>query len=202
MSDATKKAGEEQTTAQKSGNEPSTQDAKQEEKITLSQEELNALINKKYAKGAEKAKNELLGELGVKDADELKQIIEAKKQQEEASKSELEKIQEQLEAERIAKADLEKDLNATKKQASLSAMAAKHGIKELEYFDVVLSKEQNKEDFDEAAFIEKLKTEKPFIFGVAPKVDNSPNTTDEPKSLKDKLGTMSFEELKKLQKTL
>ena len=39
--------------------------------VNISQEQLNDLINKKYAKGAEKAKADLLESLGIPDVDTL-----------------------------------------------------------------------------------------------------------------------------------
>ena len=170
--------------------------------VNISQEQLNDLINKKYAKGAEKAKADLLESLGIPDVDTLKSVLDKHKEYEEASKSELEKAQEQLATLNAEKEKLAQDLEAKNKQATLNAIAVKHGVKELDYFALELSKVQNGEDYNEEQFIETLKQSKPFVFGQSVNTDNSSNSGGQAKTLADKVQGLSFEELRKLQNSI
>jgi len=198
--DASQTGNENTQTQTNSGNEnTSTQTDGQ---VTMKQEDLNTLINSKFAKGAEKAKKELLESLGVENEDVLKEILEAKKAQDDANKTELEKLKEQLDTIQKEKDEIAQDLDSTKKKASLNSMAAKHGVKEIDFFDMELRKAQKDEGFNEDEFIESLKKSKPFVFGQSVNTDNSSNSGDEPKSLKDKVKGLSFEELRALSNNI
>ena len=147
--------------------------------VQMSQEKLDSLINGKFAKGAEKATNELLSSLGVEDVDSLKNIIQSKREQDEANKSELEKAQET-----IAKlqADYENAQNTAKQAQELNeinSLALKSGVADTEVFKLLYSNAKSAEGFNPDVFIEGLRESKPYIFGqqtvVTPKVDNSTN---------------------------
>ena len=147
--------------------------------VQMSQEKLDSLINGKFAKGAEKATNELLSSLGVEDVDSLKNIIQSKREQDEANKSELEKAQET-----IAKlqADYENAQNTAKQAQELNeinSLALKSGVADTEVFKLLYSNAKSAEGFNPDTFIEGLRESKPYIFGqqtvVTPKVDNSTN---------------------------
>ena len=147
--------------------------------VQMSQEKLDSLINGKFAKGAEKATNELLSSLGVEDVDSLKNIIQSKREQDEANKSDLEKAQET-----IAKlqADYENAQNTAKQAQELNeinSLALKSGVADTEVFKLLYSNAKAAEGFNPDAFIEGLRESKPYIFGqqtvATPKVDNSTN---------------------------
>ena len=171
-------------------------------KVEMTQEELNLLINKKYAKGAEKAKIELLAELGVDNIDSLKQSLSKQKEIDEANKTELQKAQEYIKSLQEAKDNIEAEANKLKSQIAISSMAAKNGIKEVDVFEILYDKEKNKDDFNAESFIEELKVAKPYIFGVSVKTDNTSIAKTEPKSFADSLKGLSIRELEKLSKNI
>lgn len=155
-----------------SNNDPKEPEVK---KVEMTQDELNTLINKKYASGAEKAKAELLTELGVENADILKQLLADKKAQDEANKTELEKLQEQLNALTSERDKLANNLTETQKKAKLNELALKNGIDDVEYFEYRYNKSSSLEGFDEAKFLEEFATKK-----APPKTDSSSNNNDVP----------------------
>lgn len=188
MSDETSQNGQENTSTQTGG---------EVKKVELTQEELNALINKKYASGAEKAKTELLNSLGVENVDTLKEVLEKQKAQEEANKTELEKLQEQLEAERVEKEKLANSLTQTTKQAKLNKIAAEHGIEDVDYLEYQYDKQSKSEEFDVNKFIEGFvsKNKKP------PNVDNTSNRQQQ-QSLEESVKGKTLKELEALANAL
>ena len=203
MADEHKTDDENTQTQTNSGQENTSTQNTDGQQVQMSQADFDALISKKQGKASEKAKAELLSELGVENADDLKQLIADRKAQEEAQKTELEKLQEQLEAERAEKEKLANERAELAKKSKLNELAAKHGIKETDYFEVQLNKAQNSEDFNEDQFIESLKKDKPFVFGQTVKTDSSSNSNNQANTFADKVaGITSMEELKKLQQTL
>ena len=167
-------------------------------KVELEQEKLDALINKGYAKGAEKATQSVLDELGVDSLESIKEALKAKQEAEEAQKTELEKLQEQLQAERVAREELQKTAEQAKQDAHLTKLAAENGINDQDYLKFQIEQAQTQEGFNEAEFIESLKETKPFLFESAPvkkpKVDSSSNTGDIDASQRIK-GAKSMQEL-------
>lgn len=175
--------------------------------VTISQEKLDSLINEKFKKGAEKANAQLMESLGVQSIDEIKNIIEAKKQAEEAQKTELQKAMEAVEAANREKEAILKEAEELRKKNSIQGLAVEHGIKELDYFELELNKRSGEDGFDKEKFIESLRVEKPFIFGSdAPKpkviTDTTGNGSDKPGDLASQLEGLSLNELKKLQSKL
>lgn len=172
-------SGNENTSTQTDGN------------VNMTQEQLNELINKKYAKGAEKAKADLLESLGVRDVDTLTDILDKHKEQEEASKSELEKAQGTLATLTQERDKLLTDMKQTQFNSNINALAAKEGIKEVEYFTMEYSKASDAEDFKVEDFISNLRESKPFVFGqqvsTPPKTDNSSNSKGEPASWSERV---------------
>lgn len=171
-------------------------------KVEMTQDELNALINKKFAQGAEKSKAELLSELGVENADTLKQILDERKQQEEANKTELQKLQEQLDALNSEKEKLYNDLTSTQKKAKLNEIALKNGIDDVEYLEFKYSKASKDEGFDEAKFLEEFKSNN-NVMKKPPKTDSSSNNNDSANDFASKIASVtSLKELQKLQSQL
>jgi hypothetical protein len=166
--------------------------------VEMSQEALNALIDKKYAKGAEAAKAKLLEELGVDSVDSLKETIDAQKTLDEAKKTELDKANEQLEAIVADRDRLATEADKAKKQGNINSLAAQHGIKDVQYFEYLYNQQSGQEDFS----METLLEANPVLQGgvkTAPKTDTSSNKTDPSNNNYEGL---SFKELVKLQQTL
>ena len=171
-------------------------------KVDMTQEELNALINKKFASGAEKAKTELLNSLGVESEDTLKDLIEAKKQQEEANKTELEKLQEQLNALNSEKEKLYNDLTSTQKRAKLNEIALKNGIEDLEYLEFKYSKASQEEGFDETTFLEEF-TSNSNVMKKTTKTDSSSNKNNEVNDFATQISNItSLKDLERIQRKL
>ena len=169
-------SGSENTTAPENvGNEAVS-------KVEMTQDQLNDLINKKYAKGAEKAKTELLDSLGIESVDNLKAMIEAKKAQEEADKSELEKMQEQIQSIQAEKEALVKEAATARSKAEISSLSASNGVKDVEVFEMLYSSASQGEGFDKDAFVNGLRETRPYLFGqvATPKVDNTSNNKQNP----------------------
>ena len=188
MSDETSQNGNENTQTQNTNSGNDTQ-------VTMSQEQLNNLINGKFAKGAEKAKTDLLNELGIDNVDTLKEVLEKQKAQEEANKSELEKLQEQLEAEKVERERLANSLSKTTKQAKLNKIAAENGIEDVDYLEYQYDKNSTNEGFDEKAFIEGFVTKNKKSVNV----DNSSNQNNDANKL-DLSGIKDINQLKRLAK--
>lgn len=156
----------------------------QETKVEMSQEALNALIDKKYAKGAEKAKTDLLESLGLDSVDSLKSMVEKTRQNEESQKTELQKMQERLEAIEAEKQSLAEKAEMANARATVSSMSAKHGIQDTEVFELIYNTTSKGEGFNEDEFITKLKESKPYLFAsqakATPRTDNSSNNQGNP----------------------
>lgn len=149
--------------------------------VTISQEKLNSLINEKFKKGAEKSKSELLASIGVESEDELKSIIEAKKEADEASKTELQKLQEQLESKDTAYSELEQRYNAKSVDTEVQDIIMQHGIdpKMAKYVKIDYLEAKKGEGFELDAFVTGLKESQPGFFATT---ERTPANIDNPQS--------------------
>lgn len=168
--------------------------------VTISQKKLDALLNKKHGKGAEKAKAEILESLGVKSFDEVKVLIKAKNDAAEAAKTEQQKTDDKISALTVAMEKLQEGNTTLKKDLTIERIASKNEITDVDYFKHLLAIANKDESFVEDTFIENLKTTKPYLFkgAVQPKIDNSPNKTPKDVSEKIKKAT-TMDELRALQ---
>jgi hypothetical protein len=166
MSDVTK-TDNEMTPTQTGGENPKVNE----------QDLINKGVDIGFAKGAEKAKAELLSSLGVDNIDSLKSIIEERKAAEEASKTELDRLQEQLQALQAEKEALALEANKAKTKAEVASLSAANGIQDAEVFEMIYNSASTAEDFSPEKLINDLRESKPYLFGQAskPKVDSSPN---------------------------
>lgn len=149
--------------------------------VTMTQEKLDSLINAKYAKGADKATNDLLTSLGVDNIDSLKSVIQTQKEQEDASKTELEKAQSVIEDLTAKMEANNQSLAKMQEKSVINGLAAKNGIEDIDYFEYSYNQAKGIEGFNEESFIDNLKESKPYVFGksiVTPKVDNTKNVGD------------------------
>jgi len=170
-----------------------------ETQVTISQEKLDSLINEKFKKGAEKANATMLESLGVESIDSLKEIMKAKADADEASKSDLEKAQESAKNLADENTQLANKYKALEESNNISLLAAQHGIKEIDYFKFEYAKEKDKDGFDMVEFVAGLKDSKPLLFGQssqAPKTDKSNNNLNTPGG--QDLTKLSMRELTKL----
>lgn len=135
--------------------------------VTMTQEKLDGLINGKFRSGAEKATSELLTSIGVDDIDVLKSIVSTHRESEEASKSELQKMQELLELEKTAYAELESKLNSTLTETEIQNIAIANGINpdRMKYFKMDYLEAKQEEGFELEKFISTLKETQPDFFG-------------------------------------
>ena len=161
-----------------------TQPEQDVKNVEMSQEALNALIDKKYAKGAEKAKTDLLESLGLDSVDSLKSMVEQTRQNEESQKTELQKMQERLEAIEAEKQSLAEKAEQANAKAAVSSMSAQHGVQDVEVFELIYNTAAKGEGFNQDEFINQLKESKPYLFAsqakATPKVDNSSNNQGDP----------------------
>jgi len=148
--------------------------------VNISQEKLNSLINEKFKAGATKASAELLESLGVESVDSLKEILKAKAEADEASKSELEKANEKALALATEKEQLESKYQALEKANTLSRLAAQHGIKDVDYYTYEYDKASKEEGFDVEVFTKNLlETKGALLIGDASvSVHNPPNVNN------------------------
>ena len=155
-----------------------------ENTVTMTQEKLDGLINSKFASGAEKAQGELLKSLGVDDIDVLKSLVTTQKEQEEASKSELQKLQDLIEAERGINAELEGKLTATLTETEIQNIVMQHGInpEKMKYFKMDYLDAKQVEGFELDKFIGELKEKQPDFFGFIDERQNKkiPNPPSKP----------------------
>lgn len=189
MSDTTITDGQENTSAQNDGK-------------NVNQELINKGVDIGFAKGAEKAKHELLSELGVENLDDIKNVLKAQKESEDAQKSELEKLQEQLNTLTEQNNSLNSNLSATQKKAKLNEMAFKNGIEDVEYLEFKYNKASQSEGFDEATFLDGFKATGNGVTP-PPTVDNSSNNNNDANDFNSQVSKVtSIEELQRIQNKL
>lgn len=179
MADEQKTVNENTATQNNAGDEnTSTQTDGQ---VQMTQEQLNTLISQKYAKGAEKAKSELLESLGIDSVDTLKTVIQKQKEAEEASKTELEKMQEALKKAEEEKQKLLNESLALKTKTEVINLATKSGVKDVEVFEMIYNQASKNDGFEQNKLIESLKVERPYLFEKSViKTDSSSNNTNTP----------------------
>lgn len=163
--------------------------------VSMTQEKLDSLINSKFGAGADKATKELLSQIGVDDVDVLKSIVSSHQEQQEASKSEFDKLSEQLTLERTQREALENQLSENENRLKISSLAAEYGISDVSYFEHEYGKVANTEGFDFSTFMDDLKTNKWYIFGT---IDERSKNLSNPRSTKTPSTQITMTELAKL----
>lgn len=144
-------------------------------KVEITQDKLDSLINGKFKDGATKATKDLLETLGAESVDQVKTLLKAHKDSEDSNKSELQKIVD-------ANGDLTKQIGTlteqlanAKSNTQVSDLAAKHGIKEVDYFKHVYSSASKAEGFNEETFITELLAAKGELLTGKPVKKGMPN---------------------------
>jgi len=141
------------------------------ETVTMTQAAFDAKFNESFGKGAAKGGNtattELLASIGVDDIDVLKSIVTTHQENQEADKTELQKMQDLLEAERLISTTLEGKLNANIADTEIQTLALANGINpdKMKYFKMDYAEAKNVEGFNVDTFISALKEKQPDFFG-------------------------------------
>ena len=137
---------------------------KSENEVVLSQSKLDKLIDKGFSKGANRAKSELAEQLGVDSIEQARELINAKRENDEANKSDLDKAAELINTLNGTIKGLEANNNEIKADMAVQKVVSENGIKDADYFKHLLSQASATEDFDQSTFIEQLKGDKPYLF--------------------------------------
>ena len=175
-----------------------------ENKVELSQSKIDSLIDKSFSKGAKRAQAELAERLGVDSIEQAQELINAKREADEAGKTDLEKALEEAAMLKNTIESLESSNKQLQTDMAVERVVAQNGIKDADYFKHLLKQAASNEDFSQEAFIDQLKGDKPYLFndGVAaqpkPRVDGSSNKAS--LDVTDRIkNAQSMDELYKLQ---
>jgi len=137
---------------------------KSENEVVLSQSKLDKLIDKGFSKGANRAKSELAEQLGVDSIEQARELINAKRENDEANKSDLDKAAELINTLNGTIKGLEANNNEIKADMAVQKVVSENGIKDADYFKHLLAQASAVDDFDQSTFIEQLKGDKPYLF--------------------------------------
>ena len=130
---------------------------KTENEVVLSQSKLDKLIDKGFSKGANRAKSELAEQLGVDSIEQARELINAKRETDEANKSDMDKAAELIATLNNTIQGLEANNKQIKADATIQQVVSANGIKDADYFKHLLAQASSSEDFDQSAFIDQLK---------------------------------------------
>ncbi len=137
---------------------------KTENEVVLSQSKLDKLIDKGFSKGANRAKSELADMLGVDSIEQARELINAKRETDEANKSDMDKAAELIATLNNTIQGLEANNKQIKADATIQQVVSANGIKDADYFKHLLAQASASEDFDQSTFIDQLKGDKPYLF--------------------------------------
>ncbi len=161
-----------------------------EAKVTLTQADLDNLINSKFAKGAEKATKTLLESLGVESVDTIKSMMDKQKELEEANKSELQKALDVMKAKEDELLNTKKELDAFKIKTAVSNIALQYGITDLDYLEYQYNRQSSSEGFSVDSFINGLKENKSSLFNDVQKPTVKTDTSNkqgDPRSFEERV---------------
>ena len=137
---------------------------KTENEVVISQSKLDSLIDKGFSKGANRAKNELAEQLGVDSIEQARELINAKRDADDANKSDMDKAAELINTLNSTIEGLESNNKAIQADMAVQKVVAENGIKDADYFKHLLAQASATEDFDQSSFIDQLKGDKPYLF--------------------------------------
>ena len=149
---------------------------KTENEVVISQSKLDSLIDKGFSKGANRAKSELAEQLGVDSIEQARELINAKRESDEANKSDLDRAQELIATLNNTIEGLESNNNQMKADMEIQKVVNANGINDADYFKHLMAQASTSEDFEQDAFIEQLKGEKPYLFNGG--VESQPKRVD------------------------
>jgi len=161
-------------------NNPTPGEEGGETTVTITQEKLDSLINGKFKQGAEKANADFLKSLNVESIDAAKEIMKAKQDADEASKTDLEKANGTIDLLNTTIDSLTSKLSVNEANNKINSLALENGIKEVEYFKYEYQKAAKTEGFEEKVFIDNLLKSKGELLTGDKKqnIDNPPNVTN------------------------
>ena len=137
---------------------------KTENEVVISQSKLDELINKGFSKGANRANNELVDKLGVDSIEQARELINAKRDADDANKSDMDKAAELINTLNSTIEGLESNNKEIQADMAVQKVVAENGINDADYFKHLLSQVSGNEDFEQDAFINQLKGDKPYLF--------------------------------------
>jgi len=137
---------------------------KTENEVVISQSKLDKLIDKGFSKGANRAKTELAEQLGVDSIEQARELINAKRENDEANKSDLDKAAELIQTLNSTIEGLESNNKNMVADMAVQKVVTENGIKDADYFKHLLAQASATDDFDQSTFIEQLKGDKPYLF--------------------------------------
>ena len=137
---------------------------KTENEVVISQSKLDGLIDKGFSKGANRAKNELAEQLGVDSIEQARELINAKRETDEANKSDMDKAAELINTLNSTIEGLEANNKMIQSDMAVQKVVSENGINDADYFKHLLSQASGNEDFEQEAFINQLKGDKPYLF--------------------------------------
>ena len=137
---------------------------KTENEVVISQSKLDKLIDKGFSKGANRAKTELAEQLGVDSIEQARELINAKRENDEANKSDLDKAAELIQALNSTIDGLESNNKMMVADMAVQKVVTENGIKDADYFKHLLAQASATDDFDQSTFIDQLKGDKPYLF--------------------------------------
>jgi hypothetical protein len=149
-----------------------------ENEVVISQSKLDQLIDKGFSKGAKRAANELAEQLGVENIEQARELINAKRQNDEDGKSDLAKAADLIATLNSTIEGLEASNQQIRSDMDFQKVASDNGVQDEDYFKHLLMQAQKADDFEQAEFITSLKSNKPYLFGAqepAKKVDATSN---------------------------
>ncbi len=167
-----------------------------DEKV-FTQDDVNRFVQKRVGEDSDRITKKILSELGVESIDDVKHIIKAKNDADEASKTELQKAQDANEVLKLANEELLSNGEKLKEKNRISKLASDNKVQDADYFEFKYSQAKKADDFNEDTFIESFNKGNP---ATPPKTDTSSNSGGNPGG-KD-LRSMSIKELRAYQATL
>ncbi len=173
-------------------------DVTTEEKV-FTQEDVNRFVKKRVGDDSERITKKILNDLGVESINDVKNIIKAKNDADEADKTELQKAQETVEAMKLINNDLISKGEKLEESNRISKLASNNEVKDADYFAFKYAQAKASDDFNEDTFVKTFKDGNPTA---PPSTDSTKNKSDNPNYNGKDLKKMSINELKAYQATL
>ncbi len=167
-----------------------------DEKV-FTQEDVNRFVQKRVGEDSDRITKKILSELGVESIDDVKHIIKAKNDADEADKTELQKALDAVEAMKTVNESLISKGEKLEEKNRISKLASDNKVQDADYFEFKYSQAKKADNFNEDTFIESFNKGNP---ATPPNTDTSSNNGGNPGG-KD-LRSMSIKELREYQATL
>lgn len=133
-----------------------------------------------FAKGAKKANEDMLKDLGYDTLDSAKSAISGFKESEDNGKTEIDKLMDKINGLTESFDKMGKENLKLKEHGDILELATKNGVKELDFFEFDYNNAKKEESFDVDKYMEGLKEKKPFLFGEKETPSNRPDNSPSP----------------------